>query len=217
MGGHRVRKLDVLEKDFDKLASPVSALAIITTVDASGQVNAAAFATCVRNNHVPTCFEFTVDAFKDTAVNVLATNEFVINIPSFEDAMLERVRIVGLSFAPGVNELEKAKLTAIPSRLVKAPRVLECRAHFECKVEWTKTWLGSRLTVVGRVVAASVDPECVDADGYVRHEIMKPAQYCGQVYGGKFVAAYEVKDVPLTYEGADVLAPQDRELTTQRR
>ena len=39
---------------------------------------------------------------------VLATQEFVVNVPSFEREILEEVRVVGLEFPPGVNELEKA-------------------------------------------------------------------------------------------------------------
>ena len=64
----------------------------------------------------------------------------------------------------GVSELEKAGLTALPARLVKPPRILECPRHFECRVEWTKAWSG-RLMVVGEVVAASVDADKVDAEG----------------------------------------------------
>ena len=50
-------------------------LAVITTVDEKGRANAAPVATCLRNNHVPTCFEFTMDTRKHTSENVLATGE----------------------------------------------------------------------------------------------------------------------------------------------
>ena len=53
---------------------------MITTVDKEGRVNAASFATCVRQNHEPTCISFTVEIDKDTYHNVLATEEFVVNI-----------------------------------------------------------------------------------------------------------------------------------------
>ena len=71
------RKVDVPEEHFDRLTSPVASVAVITTVDANGRVNAAPVATCLRNNHVPTCYEFTMDARKHTAMNVLSTGEFV--------------------------------------------------------------------------------------------------------------------------------------------
>ena len=200
-------KVDVPEAHYDRLASPVGTLVMITTVDAQGRVNAASFATCFRNNHVPCCYEFSVDAYKDTAANVLATGEFVVNIPPFEREILEKVCTVGLPFAPGVNELEKAGLTALPSKVVKPPRIVECRSHFECKVEWTKQWMETRVTVVGRVVAASVNADCIDAEGFVIHDRLKPAHYCGHAYqrngGSRFVAAYEVMDVDLVYQGPE--------------
>ena len=57
---------------------------------------------------------FTCSADKDTTVNVLATGEFVVNVVPFEQAMLDKVPVCGLPFRPGVNELEKAGLTADP-------------------------------------------------------------------------------------------------------
>jgi len=201
-------KIDVPESGYDRLASPVATLVMITTVDTGGRVNAASFATCLRNNHIPCCYEFSVDMYKDTAANVLATGEFVVNIPPFEREVLEKVCVVGLPFAPGVNELEKAGLTAIPSKVVKPPRIAECRSHFECKVEWTKQWLKTRLTVVGRVVAASANRDCIDAEGYVIHEKLKPAHYCGHAYqkkdgSSRFVASYEVMEVGMVYDGPE--------------
>ena len=201
-------KIDVPESGYDRLASPVATLVMITTVDTAGRVNAASFATCLRNNHIPCCYEFSVDMHKDTAANVLATGEFVVNIPPFEREVLEKVCVVGLPFAPGVNELEKARLTAIASKVVKPPRIAECRSHFECKVEWTKQWLKTRLTVVGRVVAASANLDCIDAEGYIIHEKLKPAHYCGDAYqkkdgSSRFVASYEVMEVGMVYDGPE--------------
>ena len=154
------RKTDVPREHWDRLFAPSACLVMITTVDQQGRINAASYGTCVRVCHDPVYIAFTTGATKDTYHNVLATEEFVVNIPSFEREILEKVRVVGLEFPPGVNELEKARLTSIPSTVVKPPRIAECRSHFECKVEWTKQWL-HRLMVVGKVVAASVD------EGYV--------------------------------------------------
>ena len=53
--------------------------------------------------------------------------------------------------------------------------------------------------VVGKVVAASVDEGCVDGDGYVIWDKLKPAHYCGHEYKSKFVAAYQTIDVDIVY------------------
>ena len=86
-----IDKVDILdEKNYDKICTPVSSLAMITTVDTAGRVNAATFGTVVRCCHSPTCFEFSVDTFKHTWQNVTATGEFVINIPSCDPWILRR-------------------------------------------------------------------------------------------------------------------------------
>jgi flavin reductase (DIM6/NTAB) family NADH-FMN oxidoreductase RutF len=128
----------------------------------------------------------------------------------FEQAVLNKIVVCGLPFKPGINELEKAKLGQIPARVLRPPRVAECFSHFECKVEWTKEW-SQRLMVVGKVVAASVDADCVDAEGYVLWDKVKSAHYCGAPYGGQFVAAYEKITAAIPYEGPEVAAFLARE------
>jgi flavin reductase (DIM6/NTAB) family NADH-FMN oxidoreductase RutF len=191
------------EKYWDRLFAPSSCLAVITTVNLKGDVNAAAFGTCTRVLHNPVYIAFTTTVGNHTADNVLATGEFVANLPAFERSMLEKVMIVGLPFASGVNELEKAGLTALPSTIVKPPRIAECPRHFECKVEWTREWAGGRLMVCGKLVAASVDADCIDAKGYVRWNRVRPAHYCGAPYGPAFVAAYETMAVDIPYAGPE--------------
>jgi flavin reductase (DIM6/NTAB) family NADH-FMN oxidoreductase RutF len=189
---------------WDRLFAPSSCLAIVTTVDPEGRVNAAAFGTCTRVNHNPVDIAFTCRPNKDTTANVLATGEFVVNLPAFERRILEQVRVVGLPFARGVDELEKAGLHALPSDVVAPPRVAECTRHFECRVEWTKTW-SDRIMIVGRVVAASVDDDCVDPEGFLRWEVARSAHFCGASYNA-FVAAYEVMVVDQPYSGPEVEA-----------
>ena len=83
-------------------------------------MNAAAFGTCTRVCHDPMYIAFTCGVDKDTTNNVLATAEFVVNVVPFEQAMLDKVPVCGLPFQTGVNELEKAGLTAMPSRRAAA-------------------------------------------------------------------------------------------------
>lgn len=154
---------------WDRLFAPSSALAIVTTVDADGAVNAASFGTCTRVNHNPVDIAFTCRPGKDTSRNVLETREFVVNLPPFEREALEAVRIVGLPFTRGVNELEKAGLHELPALALKPPRIAECTRHFECRLEWFHEW-SDRVMFVGRVVAASTGEDRADAEGYVRWE-----------------------------------------------
>ncbi len=205
MATKQERKIGLPQKYHDRLFAPSSCLAIITTADAEGRVNAAAFGTCTRVNHNPVYIAFTTTVGNDTADNLLSTGEFVVNLPAFDRSMLEKVMVVGLSFAKGENELVRAGLTAIPSETIRPPRIVECPRHFECKVEWTKQWSGNRLMVCGLVTAASADADCVDAKGYVDWDKARPAHYCGAPYGdgNMFVKAYEAITVNVPYRGPE--------------
>ena len=92
-------KLNQPPKYWDRLFAPSSCLAMITTVDREGRPNAASYGTCTRVHHEPVFIAFTANVGADNANNVLATGEFVVNLPRFERESLEKVRIVGLPFA----------------------------------------------------------------------------------------------------------------------
>lgn len=196
------------EKYWDRLFAPGGHAAMITTIDAQGRVNAASYATCVRITHKPVQICFTTSQKGDTAHNLKEVDQFVVNLPSFERTLLEKVRIVGLPFARGVNELEKANLTALPSTLVKPPRILDCPRHFECEVVWTKEW-HNRVMVVGQVVAASVYPDCVNSKGYILWDRIKPVAFCGAPYVNSFAAAHEIMSVGIPYDGPENQAAQE--------
>ncbi len=84
----------------------------------------------------------------------METGEFVINVPT-EDIISEVLKAAVITENPcpiGLNEIERAGLTPIPSEKVRAPRVKECVAHYECVLDWYKEGL-----IVGKVVALSAD------------------------------------------------------------
>jgi flavin reductase (DIM6/NTAB) family NADH-FMN oxidoreductase RutF len=178
---------------------------MITTVSPRGEVNAASFGTCTRVSHAPVTLAFAVGAGKDTFNNVLATGEFVVNVPAFERRQLEQVRIAGLNFAPGVNELDAAGLQSLPAVRVRPPRIAGFGRHFECQVLWTRKWR-DRLLVVGDVVAASCLPGVADENGYLVWDRARPAHFCGWPYENAFVPAFEVTHVDMTYTGPEATA-----------
>jgi flavin reductase (DIM6/NTAB) family NADH-FMN oxidoreductase RutF len=196
------------EKYWDRLFAPGGHAAVITTVDEQHRVNAASYATCVRIVHNPVQIAFTASLHQHTAKNIDATGQFVVNLPSFDRRQLEQVRIIGLPFERGVNELEKAGLTELPSVRVKPPRIAEFLRHFECEVVWAKTWL-NRMMVVGNVVAASTYSDCVDEKGYIVWERVKPVAFCGAPYVNMFAASIETMEVGMPYEGPEVQAADE--------
>jgi flavin reductase (DIM6/NTAB) family NADH-FMN oxidoreductase RutF len=192
------RKIAVPEDQWDYAWPLGSTAVIITTVDTEGRTNAAGFATCVRVAHDPVFISFTSGLRNDTHRNVLDTGEFCVNLVPFEQRIMEATRVVGLPFPTGVNELEMAGLREIPSQVIKPPRVEDCHAHFECRVEWTKQW-ETRLMVVGRVVAVTVDEDCIDDNWRIVWDRMKPASFCGAPYQQYFVPSYQLSYVDMVY------------------
>ena len=45
--------------------------------------------------------------------------------------------------------------------------------------------------ICGKVEAVSIDDGCMDADGFIVWDQVKPAHYCGMRYRDRFVPAYD--------------------------
>ena len=127
---------------------------IITTVGRDGSINAAPYSWFSIVDYNPPRVLFSTNMKRDTYRNVLETREFVLNYPS--TSLLRQIWVTSKHFPYGVNELEKAELTELPSEKVKPPRIKECIAHIECRVLWTKP-IGSSCLVLGEIVSISVD------------------------------------------------------------
>ena len=162
-----------LEKDFadrayQLLVSLVTPrpIALVTTINADGKVNAApfsffnvmganppicAFAPSDRENGVP----------KDTALNVRATHEFVVNL--VDEKIAEAMNQCAASLPFGENELVRAGLTAAPCSVVKPPRIVEAPASLEC-VEWGTLQIGGNRMVIGLIKRIHLRDELFDAE-----------------------------------------------------
>lgn len=197
-------KVTLPPEHWDAVFAPSSVASIITTVDSAGRVNAATFGTVTRVAHNPVHILFATmgePAESDTWRNVRETGQFTINTLAFDNRLLEQARVVGIPFAEGVNELERAGLTEVPALAVQPPRVAECPSHFECEVVWTQPFI-NRVIVCGIVVAASIDEDCYDAaSGTVIWDRLRPAHYAGAAYGGDFVDMHETAWAARPYDG----------------
>jgi flavin reductase (DIM6/NTAB) family NADH-FMN oxidoreductase RutF len=109
-------------------------VAIVTTVDENGVVNAAPFARIFpwSDNVNKPQLSLSIAPMWHTASNIRKTKEFVANWPSID--ILKEVMICATNYPRGVNELEEAGLHQIPSNKVKPPRIKECLAHYECRL-----------------------------------------------------------------------------------
>lgn len=120
---------------------------------------------------------------KDTVVNAESTGSFVWNLATYD--LREAMNITAQQFPYGVNEFEKAGLTAEPSTVlpVQVPMVKESPVRFECVYHSTMRLpgnppMGTVDVVVGRVVGVHID-ERVLTDGILDVRKTKPIARCG--------------------------------------
>jgi len=128
-------------------------IALVTTVSADGKVNAAPFSFFNVLGAQPPIVAFAPGdrddgTPKDTARNIRATHEFVVNL--VDESIAEAMNQCAASLPYGENELARAGLTAASSSSVKPPRIAESPASLEC-LEWGTLQIGSNRVVIGVV------------------------------------------------------------------
>ena len=148
-------------------------IALATTVDAAGRVNAAPFSFFNAVSSIPPVVVLGIspgagdgngDGYKDTERNIRETGEFVVNL--VDEALAERMNICAVDFPSAIGELEKAGLTPLPSVGVRPPRIAESPVSFECQ-RITGLLLGARSTLeVARVIHIHIRDDLVDAERY---------------------------------------------------
>lgn len=161
--------MSIALEDFYKLVAP-RPIVLVTTVDKNGRINAAPMSFVMPVEMDPPILAFSTGYESDTYRNISETGEFVANLVTAE--VKKQMYICGRSFPRGVNELEKAGLRWEPSEKVKPPRVVECPANFECKLEWTHEG-PEYIVIAGRVVAMNVKRGTLRA-GKLNVEQVKP-------------------------------------------
>ncbi|WP_085317766.1 flavin reductase family protein [Derxia lacustris] len=139
-------------------------IALITTVDAAGRVNAAPFSMFNMLGEDPPTVMVSINrqhdgGLKHTAANILANGEFVVHL--CDEAIAERMDGCGHAFPEGVNELEQVGLTAVPATRVAPPCVAEAPVAFECVLH-EKLETPSRLVFFGRVLSLRARDGLVD-------------------------------------------------------
>ncbi len=155
-------------------------IAWVSTVSASGIRNLAPFSFFNAVSDSPPVFMLSISdrddgTQKDTVRNILETGEFVINIVS-ED-LLEKMKISSGEFPPEVDEFEVAGLTPEDSKIVKAPRVKEAKAAFECKLLEHRKIYEMNL-ILGEAVHIKIEDE-VFAKGKIDLNKLKPVGRVG--------------------------------------
>ena len=118
------------------------------------------------------------NALKDTARNILETQEFTVSIVS--RPRVEAMNATSEALPPEVSEFEVAGLTPLPGERVQAPRPAEARASMECRL-WQSLDLGSTHLFVGEILLFHVDDALFGADGALDARALDPVSRLGGV------------------------------------
>ena len=89
---------------------------------------------------------------KDTAANIRATGEFLINLVPF--ALAEAMNLTCVDAPPEIDEIALAGLGTLPSVAIHPPRIAESPVAFECRLSHLLETGPDQLLVVGEVLHA---------------------------------------------------------------
>jgi flavin reductase (DIM6/NTAB) family NADH-FMN oxidoreductase RutF len=149
-------------------------IAFASTIDKDGNVNLSPFSFFNCFGYNPPLLIFSParrgrdNTTKHTYENVLEVQEVVINIVSY--SMVQQMSLASTEYPKGINEFEKAGFTAVPSTLIKPPRVAEAPVSMECNVLQivpTGTEGGAGNLVICEVILMHIKEEVLDAQGKI--------------------------------------------------
>lgn len=142
-------------------------IAFVTSEDADGIVNAAPFSFFNVFSDEPPLVVIGIGrraggALKDTARNIEARGEFVVNL--VDEELAPAMNVAAVDFPPETSEPGPAGLTLAASALVRPPRIAEAPAALECRNHTTLVIGADHRLVVGEVLAIHVRDGLVDPD-----------------------------------------------------
>ena len=181
---------------FKAMISP-RPIAWISTVDGDGVANLAPYSFFNAFADEPPMLAYGntgrkigIDEGKDTLANVEAQQEFVVNL--VPEALTQAMNISSQSFPAGVDEFDKAGLTAAPCTTVAAPRIAEAPASFECKL-WRVLELpgANNRMVIGEVTGIHYSEDCI-RDGRFDVTLYRPLARLGYRDYAKIDSVFEL-------------------------
>ena len=159
-------------------------IALVTTLDEAGRVNAAPFSFFNLLGTDPPVIALGIGNGpsgepKDTARNIQTSGEFVVSVVTEE--LVDAMNVAAVPFPPGEDELAAAGLATAPSLAIRAPRIAASPVSLECRLAQVVT-VGNNRIVLGEVVHLHIaDPFVDPARLYVRTDALRMV---GRMHGG---------------------------------
>lgn len=171
----------------------------ISTLDEHGQPNLAPYSffsvVCPNPPHVLFCpnIRDTDSQPKDTLHNVRATGEFVVNIVT--EPLAAAMNQTSAELPAQMDEFTFAGLAAVPSVVVKPPRVAASPIHFECRVTQivdVSLVPGGGSVVIGRIVCLHIAEEVLIGDDKIDLSALQPV---GRLAGAAYTRVTDLFDL----------------------
>lgn len=140
-------------------------IAWVSSQDKNGNVNLAPYSFFNAFSELPPIIGFGSYGPKDTLQNIEETGEFVVNMVSH--ALAQAMNLTSAGVPRGVDEMKLAGLDAVPSTLVKPPRVANTPVAMECKLlqivplHDVNGELTTSSLVLGQVIGVHLDKNCI--------------------------------------------------------
>ena len=145
-------------------------IALVTSLGENGVVNAAPYSFFNAIGADPALIILGVgtdnrasSVGKDTARNIRARGEFVVNLVARD--MAEAMNICAVDFPPEQSEIEAAQLKLADSQIIGVPRLSDSPVSLECR-EHTTLNIGRNRLIIGEVLGIWINDAFVQADNF---------------------------------------------------
>ncbi|MEN9928605.1 MAG: hypothetical protein RLZZ231_526 [Bacteroidota bacterium] len=164
-------------------------IAWVASIDANGIDNLAPFSFFNVVSEDPPHIMFstvrTGNKNKDTLNNILANNQFVVNLVT--ENVVEQMNTTAQNVASDVSEFELANVTPIDSVFIKPKRVKESLVQFECEMVHhyfiEKHQNGGACIIIGKIITLHIDDSILMENHKINLDKYKPvARLAGSNY-----------------------------------
>lgn len=140
-------------------------IAWVTTVAPGGSVNAAPYSFFNAVGVEPPLVVLgllknpATRGLKDTAANIIATGEFVVNLVCEADA--ETMNLSSVDAPSGISEIDYAAIETASSAVVAPPRIASSPVSFECRKVVALDVGALQTVVIGEILMAHIKDEFI--------------------------------------------------------
>lgn len=159
-------------------------IAWVTSLSNTGVVNAAPFSSFCSVSTDPPMIGINIGrrgrGLKDTARNITARGEFVVNIA--DESMVEKVHSCGVEYPAEVSELAEIGLATLPSETMETPGIAVAPVQLECILHQVLEFGHTTQFFVGQIKRFRIRDDLYRDGKVVTAELRPLARVAGPVY-----------------------------------